>query len=279
MNFERGVQNWGICVQHRNAASGGTSVAYTTDGLTWTNVNINANYENNSGTNGSIWTPGLYVSPHSAGRAYVSSMLGLNTPQGSGFQAYVTTNYGASWSLLSTSTCNITDDMFNAGMIVVPYQNTGGTTAYFGGREQPGSFVTMQLLRAVGSSKTDISPVVSGEAFGIDFNTGNRQVAVADSDQNTVVLCGTHRNGTNGVRKYGVFVSRNAGNTWTTVIQPTTTEADQPYKQVYIAGDNPNTWYLIGINLSIAQVLNGSIIRNKKGNLSGSAVIKGLCGG
>jgi hypothetical protein len=279
MNFERGVQNWGICVQHRNAPSGGTSVAYTTDGLTWTNVNINANYENNYINNGSFWMPGLYVSPHVAGRAYTTTMLGLNTQHGSGFQAYVTTNHGASWSLLSTSTCNITDDMFNAGCIVVPYQNTGGTTAYFGERGAGPNFGTAGLLRAVGSSKTDISPVVSGDAFGIDFNNGNRQLAVADSDQNTVVLCGTNINGTNGVRKYGVFVSRNAGNTWTTVIQPTTTGADQPYRGVYIAGNNPNVWYLIGINGAIGQVTDGLTVVSRKGNLSTSATVRGLCGG
>ena len=279
MNFERGVQNWGICAQHRNAASGGTSIAYTTDGLTWTNVNINANYENNSAINGNTWIPGLYISPHIAGRAYVTTMLGVNTPQGSGFQGYVTTDYGATWNLLSSTTCNITDGMFNAGMIVVPYQNAAMTTAFFGGREQPGSFVTMQLLRAIGSSKTDISPIVSSEAYGVDFLTGNRQAAVADSDQNTVVLCGTHRNSSTGVRKYAVFLSRNQGTTWSILIAPTTTAADQPYRQVYIAGDNPNVLYLVGINGEIAFVPDGVTIWNKRGNLSTSGTIKGLCGG
>jgi hypothetical protein len=81
------------------------------------------------------------------------------------------------------------------------------------------------------------------------------------------------------VRKYGVFVSRNAGNTWTTVIQPTTTEADQPYKQVYIAGNNPNAWYLIGINGAIGQVTDGLTVVSRKGNLSTSATVRGLCGG
>lgn len=278
MNFERGVQNWGICVQHRNAASGGTSIAYTTDGVNWTNVNINAGYENNSAVNGNTWTPGLYINPHVAGRAYVTVMLGVNTLHGSGFGARVTTDFGATWSALSASVCDISDNMFNAGCIVVPYQNTGGTVAYFGGREQPGIFVTMQLLRASGATKTDISPVVAGREYGINFNQGNRQVAVADSDSNSLVLCGTHCSGS-GTFWYGVFVSRDGGATWTPIIAPTTSAADQPYRQAYIDGSDPSVFFLIGENGAIAVVPDGRTVISKKGNLSASARVVGICGG
>jgi hypothetical protein len=277
LGFERGVQNWGIVAQHYNGPGGGLAVAHTTDGATWTNVLVNNHYEGNYFNNGNNWTPGLQLSPHIPGRAYTSAMLTAGGLGGGGFTGLVTTNYGASWSPLSAATCKIDGTLFNAGALVVPYQDTTMTTAYYGRKLITGAAVTGLLMRARGGTAVDVSPVYAGKAYGIGWGIGihNRQVAIADSDRNTALLCGFHRTST-AVSTYGVFLSRDGGDSWTELIAPSTSV---PYRAAYIAGSDASAFYLLGVNGAVAQSTDGRRFANKKGNLSTTATLVGLCGG
>jgi len=261
IQFERGVQNWGIVASYQPAT--GVRIAYTLNGTTWTEVAITAFYDNGGGGTNSP-KPGLWLDPHRAGHAQVTAFAATGTCTGLTSVVYESVDYGASWAVKSGWDAGD----WLAGNIVVPYQDTGATTVYHGWSVCVSTF-DHRLYR----NATDISPVVAGTSYGVEAQGyGWRRMAVSDVDANTLALVGA-QDALGGI--YGVFRTHNASAgapTWQTLIAPS---ASMPYRGVYV-GDR-NLAYLIGYNGAIAQV-DGTTVNDKKGALSTGTVV-GICGG
>jgi hypothetical protein len=265
MNFERGVQNWGVLV---HTGGFGCHAAYTTNGTSWTDVILSAFYD----TFGTEWHAGIAVSPHIAGRAYTSDMLATgdstsgSPPAG---ELKVTNTYGASWSSLGISCGSM-----RAGAICVPYSSIAFDTIFHGYHGTTDTTDHRLYRSIVGGASTDISPSSGGDVYGVDNNPHNRCIAVCDTDPNTLVAVLT-----NAVEsKRGLFLTRNAMATtpiWTTLIEPVAI-ASFPYVGVYVV--DRDLFYLFGAEVGL--ISNGATVVDKTGNLSiGGGTVRGLCGG
>lgn len=267
MQFERGLPNWGMIAY---TGGWGTDVYFTTDGDSWTHVQPDTDYD----TYGRDWASGLALSPHIPGRAYISVLNATGSsesgaPDGS---FMVTNDYGATWSPLA----GVSPGKMRAGSIHVPFQASDMRIIFHGYRGSAAA-LNWRLYRTVlGGASVDISPVVGGVTYGVDNNRTNRQIATCDIDMNTLVAVLTDP----GTGKTGVFLTRNAlaaSPTWRVIVPPA---VSMPYRGVYIAGDNRNVFYLMGIDGSVALSSDGgNTFRSKQGNIATTGVMVGLCGG
>jgi hypothetical protein len=188
-------------------------------------------------------------------------------------RAIATTDYGATWA--STSAFALSGGL--ATSIVVPYQNTAFTTLFYG----DGAASARRLKRSIGGVVTNISPTHGGNMYGVGLapNQGNRAIASSDGNPNLLVLVGY----SSVTGHYGVFLTRNAGAaapTWTPILAPA---ASVLYRGVYVAGDGGETLFLFGANgaigMSTPTAGGGVRVVSKRGNLSTTGAIVGLCGG
>jgi hypothetical protein len=271
MQFERGVQNWGMIAWSQHNV--GVRLVYTTDGANWIAPSLPSVFNNYADNPTYGVRPGLWLDPHLAGHAVVTIYTNVSSDAGSTTAAYETFNYGATWSAKTSPTIN--PNNWLAGTIVVPYQDAAAARFFYGRTDMTGSPPFPHRFYRNG---TDISPVVSGTAYGITPQNESiwRRAAVCDVDQNTAVLVGTPV--TNSA-VFGVFRTRSAlasAPAWDVIVAPS---SSVQYRGVYIAGGDPNVWFLFGVSGSIAHVTDGATVRSKKGNLTTSAAVVGLCGG
>ena len=272
LRTERGTQNWLIAVQYK--AASGTSVAYTTDGSTWTNVTVNSNYDANYVNNGDSWQPGIHLSPHTPGLAYISAFTG-----GAASDGFVTLNYGATWSAISNP--NINPGKVPVRSISVPYADEADSTVYYGEVLTGSVYEEPRLERVVGSgTPVDISPEVAGDAYGVYWGAfwNSRAISVSDGNRNFAVLCGAWIDGTTGDKLYAVFWTEaaesiaGAGSAlWNVLVDPSVT---QLWQGAYVVDTGA---YLIGAGIAR---WDGQVLADLTGNMSlGSDTIKGICGG
>lgn len=265
-NFERGVANWGIVSTWYDAD--GVWAAYTTNGTSIAGeVQLSTHYD--TGTS-NTWQPGIWLSPHTAGRAYSSAFTATGAGASSEADGYITTNYGASWATISNP--NIDPGDFLASTINVPYQVTGGGTAFYMNYENA---VGRRLYRAVGAAAgVDISPSSGGNFYGPQGD-GWRAFAIDDGNQNTLALCGLH----DGSSTRGVFVTQNAlaaTPTWEEMVTPASTTTNK-YLDCYVVSP---TVYLIGLTGVIGVGRIGTtVVDSRMGNISTSGRIVSICGG
>lgn len=262
MRFERGEQNWGIISTWYNAD--GVWAAYTTDGLTWTEAQIDANYDTNYAFIGS--PPGLALNPHNAGEAYTSIYTATT-----GFAAAAlrrTTDHGATWSSFSPST-SVGNTLANC--VVVPYQATDFQTIYYAHTTGSGTF-DPRLYRTNASGTVDISPDFSGAKYSAHSFT--RAFSVCDDNRNVGMLCGIdeYAGGSNRI----VAISNNleaTTPTWTVLLGP---DPSIVYHQVYAS--SVNAFYLIGAGGAIA-FSDGVTVDSRIGNIRTGGEVIGICGG
>ncbi len=271
MQFERGVPNWGIIVWSQYAV--GVRLVYTTDGATWTAPSLPSAFNNYANNPTYGVRPGLWLDPHLAGHAVVTLYTNIAVDAASTTAAYETFDYGATWSAKASPTIN--PNNWTAGTIIAAFQDTAAARFFYGRTNLSGG---APFPHRFYRNATDISPVVSGTAYGITPQNESiwRRAAICDVDQQTAILVGTPV--TSSVVS-GVFRTRNAlasAPAWEAIIAPS---GSVPYRGVYIAGGDPNVWFLFGINGAIAHVTDGATVRSKKGNLTTSAAVVGLCGG
>jgi hypothetical protein len=271
MQFERGVPNWGMIVWSQYAV--GVRLVYTTDGATWTAPTLPSAFNNYANNPTYGVRPGLWLDPHLAGHAVVTIYTNIAADAGSTTAAYETFDYGATWAAKASPTIN--PNNWLAGTIIVPFQDAAASRFFYGRTNMSGS---PPFPHRFYRNAADISPVVGSTAYGLtpQNETIWRRAAICDVDANTAVLVGTPV--TNSA-VFGVFRTRNAlasAPAWETVIAPS---SSVPYRGVYIAGGDPDVWFLFGLNGAIAHVTDGAAVRSKKGNLSTSAAVVGLCGG
>lgn len=120
------------------------------------------------------------------------------------------------------------------------------------------------LIRQNGSTSTDITP-----STGFAPWQSRGQIAISPTNPNIVVCCA----GDSGLTQTGVWVSKNAGLSWTAISGPS---GSNPYTRCFFSEDGKNILYLVGTNGAIGYSSDLSTIISKKGNLSTSATVLGI---
>jgi len=269
LRTERGTQNWLIAAQY---GSTGTKIAYSTNGTSWTNVTVNTNVDANYFNNSDSWTPGIHISPHTAGKAYISAFTAGAISDG-----FVTTDYGATWAAISNP--NISPSQFPVRSIAVPYADMTDTTVYYGNTDIGVSGVVTRLSRAIGASSVDISPAISGKSFGVGYvgRHSPRAVSVSDSNRQLLVLCGIHIDLVTGDLGHAVFWTDRAetvtagSSDWNVLVNTGTTLT---YTGCYVVDGGI---FLIGVGFAR---WDGQVFHDMSGDMAlAGASIKGICGG
>ena len=140
--------------------------------------------------------------------------------------AFETTDYGATWSAITSPALVASYRL--GGTLDGPYAASG--VFYFGKADFVGAIYLYALYKEVGGVATNVSPDVAGDDYGPDGSGGKRQIRSHDTDANLLLLIG-YTSSDPATTKVGVFVSRDGGATWTTVITP-----DNANLGVYTAG-------------------------------------------
>lgn len=267
MDFERGEPNWGLAAFY--SVGNGTYIVTTSDGVTFTQRLVTANY--NTLSNGS--PPGVYVNPHAAGEGYVSAYVGASGPAvASGL--YRITGHGSSITHITNP--NVQPGVSNLAVcLVVPLTNIGDTVFY-----ALSNAVTsvIQLMRVIGNgSPVDISPSYGGDSYGPLW--ANRSLSISPTNPNVAVLCGW--NNYQGMELTGVWRTENlmaAVPTWTLVVTPT---LGAPWRRAYVSGDDPAYTYLLGVG-GYFGVMIGNSLDDRSAALRaaypGAGEFVGLCG-
>ena len=201
-----------------------------------------------------------------------------------GSAAYVTTNYGATWTeITSAATVGfIQPDPYLCGAIESPYTDSTAYRFVYGTLDDSGTYPVPRLDKVVNTSPADISPVADGKTYGVPYSAPHRRaICISVTDANTAILCGESRDASTGTSTYRVFLTRNlwaTTPTWT----PLTAESATPvWRGVYIAGDSPNVAYFLGTNGNFGYwnaATSATTIADKKGDSTNSTSAVGLCG-
>ena len=259
MRFERSVQNWGIVTSYYPGA--GVYASYTTDGLTWTEIVVDANYDTNASLG---WIPGIWVDPHTAGHAITSAFDSTATGGGLTASLRETTDYGATWGALASPTTNPGRGL--ASCIVVPYANTTASTIYYAHTSEVIGSYDPRMYQ----NNSDVSPNYSAANYGPYPRA--RSISFADDDPTVGVVVGID-DYTGLTTNSGVFITRDAAATWTPILTPSTTRI---YTDAYVG--SANAIYLIGVNGAVG-FSDGTTVDSRIGNISTSGQTVGLCGG
>lgn len=241
MQSERGTPGLFVVCLYRRANDGGSrsDVYVTTDsGQNWTAYT--SLFGTWVGGSGDSFSMGCYVSP--AGNIYTSGWSGAGVATG---VLKKSTTQGASWSTLGSA--------FAWGLasdIHISFQDTAESLIFHGGADVVmGSTVYRLYTTTSGGTRTDISPQYGGEKYGPFAPFG---VTTCDIDQNSVLCVGQNTDAGGGKR--GVFLSRNRGASWATLIVPDT---GVTYASGRFAGDDRNTIFLYGDNGALAVSYDG----------------------
>lgn len=225
----------GLFVVNSHDVDGACDIDISLDASTWSlaKADLGTAYP---GGGGDTVLPAVFASEHVAGKLYACAYTGGTVAT----RLYVSTDgAGATWSNLDSNT----QSNLSPGL-TVPVQATSDNVIYHGG-ETSGKF---HLYKTVNGTRSDVSPVVGGEWFGP--RSSSFAVKTCDIDQNTVLLVGESA----VTSKFGVFLSRDGAQTWTTLIAP---DSGVLWRSCNIAGDDRNTFFLWGANGALAVSYDG----------------------
>jgi hypothetical protein len=257
---ERSTQNFVVVVSYYPGA--GTKAIVTTDGASWgSETTLTSN------TSGSYLSPGLAVSGKAANTAYAAAIV-----SGANFQGYKYS--GGSWSAISSPDISGTR---LPGWIHIPWHDNDDSRVFYGAAIPDSA--AERVYRAVGSVRTDITPIVSGNRYTCRFPRGIDTCAVNSS---RVVLCG-HNDPAGGTNRNAIFTSKDGGDTWDVLYGPVST-AGADYLSVRCAGDDEDIFYVFGPGGKIAYSgdFGATGLKNKRGNLGDFVGINrfvNICGG
>lgn len=237
IEFGWGNLDWGVCIFFYKDTSGheGTWATYTMNG--GTSWSTEAQIDSHIGISGfGVASPGLFVSSRIPGMAYTSVPI-ANYPTDD-FRIFQTTDYGANWTQISSPSGFKSDKRF-AGHIICPWDdNADQSIVYFGGKDGTDNFLKRKNRDGTIS---DISPVYSGNKYQPYWRWG---LQVCPINRQRVIMQGLH----DTLGKGPVFVSRDAGDTWTALTSMSAV-IDADFDRVFIAGNDANTLYVWGIKL------------------------------
>jgi hypothetical protein len=166
-----------------------------------------------------------------------------------------------------------------AGELHLPWpDNDAENVFYYGALNRTGNRL-FDLKRAVAGTLTGISPNDGTRDFGINHN--HFAVRTFDGDRSYVVAAVTGNDTTSGTGGdyQAVYVSSDAGDTWTNIV--THTNSTEPYSAAF-GGDDQNILYVWGPASYIKYSSNfGSSLDDRSGNLTALSAthIIGIAGG
>jgi hypothetical protein len=217
LQTERGNPDWALVTVYHNGGGTLGVRAYRTEdgGANWAaQSSLPTAYD----TAGSGWASGLWMNPAGNGEAIISAARLATNPPLADF--WRTMDYGATLTIIDGDAGD-----WPCGCIVKPYSRAD---VIFHGYVD---FVGVQdtaLKRIIGSTQTDISPLLEGYPAGVGVTPGSftnahqmRAISVADDDPNCLVACVYSR----AVGKRAVVQTFNALDavpTWNILIGPVT---------------------------------------------------------
>ena len=257
---ERSTQNFVVVVSYYPTL--GTKAIVSTNGTTWgTETTLTSSHPF------AYLSPGLAVSGKAANTAYSAAA------SGSSFQGYKYS--GGSWSAISSP--NISGTAL-PGWIHIPWANNDNSLVFYGAATTEPS--ADKVYRAKGTTRTDITPVVSGNPYTCRYP---RSLDTPALNNNRVVLAGFN-DPTGPNNRNAVFASKDQGSSWTAIYGPVVTQSAD-YLSVRCAGDDEDVFYLFGPGGHIAYSADfGATLKDKRGNLTDSTFtgidrFVNICGG
>lgn len=198
---------------------------------------------------GTLNYPGLYGSSKVDGKVFISAFSGA---AGDG---YSSSNQGSTFSALGSPDINPDDDL--AGCIHVPYANNDSElVVYHGLYDTTGTVRKLIRVESDGSTKTDISPTISGTKYG---PMQAHQIDTWQQDRRYVLAFGANA----AASQFAGWVSSDHGASWT-LIQSL---ASIGYNQGLFSSNDYNALYLWG-SQSVGYSENfGQTIDSRYGNL------------
>lgn len=278
---------WVMAVTHYNdfGTKEGTYCIYSVDGgQTWSSeIQITAHRPTGSLIGARYW-PVIWLSPRTPGYGVVIAKT--QTGAIGGTAAYYTTDWGATWALM-TSPAVVTSPQSTTGGVAggafyVPWEGNADEQIVFHGYEvEQSSDWERYLYKTVGGSSTDVTP--SAGNYGPRY--GLFSVRAFDGNSQYMVAVLASSGGDDDITAEGsaVFVSDDYGATWTLVMGPTTTAPNTQYPtEAAFSADNRNEIMVWGTEALIQYSDDfGANFEDKRGSLSfsGGELILGLVGG
>lgn len=222
-------QNW-VMVASYNSSGGnaGVRITYTTDGSTWTEVQITGFTRTGQAT-----TPTLAMSRHTPGVAFAFAYTATGSGTAATSTLYVTEDYGATWAVSAAPYPECTNDSHLGNCIALPYVGNQNNTTLLWTKRVSG---VEHLFKSIGATQTDIAP----NNLGPGLNYGKNAIAISPTDSNRILCC--TRTGAEVSFTGSVYTSVDGGTTWTRIIDPVSSGR---VFSAFIADDG-QTIYLLG---------------------------------
>lgn len=222
-------QNW-VMVASYNSSGGnaGVRIAYTTDGSTWTEVQITGHTRTGQAT-----TPTLALSHWTPGVAFAFAYTATGSGAAATSTLHVTDDFGATWAVSAAPYPECTNDSHLGNCIVLPYVGNQNDSTLLWTKRVSG---VEHLFKSVGATQTDIAP----DNLGPGLNYGKNAIAVSPVDSNRILCC--TRTGAETSFDGSVYASPDGGLTWTRIVDPV---GSSRVFSAFIADDG-QTIYLLG---------------------------------
>jgi hypothetical protein len=252
----RSTQNFAMALSYY-PNNGGIYVAYTTDGSTWTEVQITSFYF----TVGAGRDIALYVSEHIASQAYAGAFLTTGVTATS--DLFKTIDDGASWAQIAGNPVTSSMGSEPGGGLHVPFNDNPNDMILYWNRRTDSPSETNVFIRTNGATETDITPVTNygpRDHHAVSSNPVNRQQMLA---------CLTHEPSDD----YIVFSSNDGGDNWTAL----TTAADRADTYTNCSVVDTGAAYLWGGGGRVGYSIDRATI-DERGPGAGSEIV-GIAGG
>lgn len=176
--MDRSTEGFGIAARY--VPGDGVYAVVTDDGgATWTETLVTA-FEN---TDAGGIAPGVFISPHTAGKAYIAVWTVTGDNSTAEASLYKTTNSGASWSHLTTPDVDSGVDV--SSFIEVAFDNAPANVIYHRRKDGDG----LHLIRNKNGTEADITPAVDDLSY-VPIGQRLHELAIPDDDFNSAVMIG-----------------------------------------------------------------------------------------
>lgn len=235
-----------------NAADGvrpydGWRIVYSRDaGLTWSDeILVTPFHKTGAGDVSGLTNLSLWLSPRIPGLAFLMAAQ-ATAAHPVAMMCYQTQDWGETWTSLSSPAVDEVNGW--GGTIHVPWEDNDDQAIVYHGAFTHNAPSLWRLKRVEGAVVTDVSPVTGGRTYGA-FR-GLFGIRAHDLNRQRVLACVStgHTTSDPSQEYYAVFISDDAGDTWTLVEGPE--EAADFYAwggwEAAFAGDNMDIVYIWG---------------------------------
>lgn len=267
---------WIMAISYYSSSpADGFKIVYSVDGgTTWSSeITVSSSVPTGSSAGLTFQAPTIWMSPRTPGKAIV--IVPISTAATPTMTAYVTTDWGETWSALSDPLIQAGNGF--GGTIHVPWEDNDDESIVYYGNITDGTTFAYRVKKSVSTTVTDISPTFSSKTYGVGLAGGGFGIRAYDNDRQYMAMAGVSDNGTGTTSfQLNVAVSSDGGNTWNQIVAPYGSGnwlGWQSY-QVAFSSDDPNVIYIIGA-FSVENTTHiisytddfGATVQDKTGNL------------